>query len=205
MASSSAIERAGPSHTLESVAKPPGGDASAKREFTQLVLPQHRNVCHNMHGDPINGYTAKSHRLFERVAELGLPVKTIGIGDGGNEIGMGGIAWQDLRKAVASGPAERTACRIATDWTLIAGVSNWAGYALAWSIAALKDSLGRDQTQWPASCDADQLGRLIQSLVRNSFCVDGVTKRPDVSVDGLPMESYLKTFTDLATLCGREP
>ena len=153
----------------------------------------------NMRDADITDQTARVDYLFE----AGIP--SVGIGDGGNEIGMGGIAWQDLRKAVAIGPAERIACRIATDWTLIAGVSNWAGYALAWSIAALKDSLRQDQTKWPASCDAENLGLLIQTLVRNSFCVDGVTKRPDVSVDSLPMESYLKTFTDLATLYGREP
>ena len=65
------------------------------------------------------------------IAERRLSVTTIGIGDGGNEIGMGSIPWEILRSAITVGPAALVPCRTATDFTLLAGVSDRAGDALA--------------------------------------------------------------------------
>jgi hypothetical protein len=216
-----AIERVGPSHALESVrwAMPAksGNEVESLGEslgrasdplrgsghlvgsahptdFAAAVPPEHRNVCHNMRGESINRYTAKAHRLFEIIAERRLPVATVGIGDGGNEIGMGSIPWHVLRPAIAKGPAERVICRIATTWTIIAGVSNWGGYALALATAALKDR--QLLARLP---DAAALRHLIETLVRDSFCVDGVTKRREASVDALPLNDYLGVFDSLRT------
>jgi hypothetical protein len=198
-----AIERVGPSHVgwamptrsifANEDLQRRGVVGTAHPTDGAAALPaEHRNTCHNMRGESINRYTAKAHRLFEIVAERGLPVTTIGIGDGGNEIGLGSIPWDVLRRAIAKGPAERVACRIATTWTILAGVSNWGGYALALATAALKDR--NTLARLP---DESGVRELIVRLVRDSFCVDGLTKRREATVDGLPLDDYLLTLQAL--------
>ncbi len=201
-----AIERVGPSHRPAAAgwALPTQGATDEERasggqggieapeassaKSAHLVGDAHPtgNVCHNMRGESINRYTAKAHRLLEIVAERGLPISTIGIGDGGNEIGLGSIPCDVLRRAIAKGPAEQIACRIATTWTILAGVSNWGGYALGLATAAL-----RDRSVLPRLPDEGSLRTLVEALVRDAFCVDGVTKQPEASVDGLGLDHEL--------------
>ena len=133
-----AIERVGPSHTIRSFLAQRRAGPTPREEFDRDVPPASRDVCHNMRGQPIDLHTARTHRLFEAVAERRLSVTTIGIGDGGNEIGMGTIPWERLRSAINLGPGGRIACRISTDYTLLAGISDWAAYALALAICRLR-------------------------------------------------------------------
>ena len=58
-------------------------------------------------------------------------ITTIGIGDGGNEIGMGKVQ-QKVIEHIQNG--RNIACAVATDHLVTAGVSNWGGSAL---VAAL--------------------------------------------------------------------
>ena len=63
-------------------------------------------------------------------------VQSIGIGDGGNEVGMGKV----LKRILASkriGKAEHIACCTSTTWLLAASVSNWGGYALSCALAVV--------------------------------------------------------------------
>ena len=55
-------------------------------------------------------------------------VATIGIGDGGNEVGMGKVCGR-VKEHVPKG--DTIASCVATDFLLACGVSNWGGYALA--------------------------------------------------------------------------
>ena len=55
-------------------------------------------------------------------------IATIGIGDGGNEIGMGKVR-QRVIDHIDHGP--NIASSVATDHLITAGVSNWGGSALA--------------------------------------------------------------------------
>ncbi len=160
-----AIERAGPSHSHEG------------------VDPSERDACHNMRGVNITGYTAKSHLLFEAIRERGLPITTIGIADGGNEIGMGNVPWNVLCEAIRVGPGANTACRITTDHLILAGVSNWGGYALAVAIAALRGDLSPLSKITP-----EKLRELIVALVDEAGAVDGVTRQREASVDGLGLD-----------------
>jgi hypothetical protein len=192
-----AIERPGPSHTLESLLTQYRDGAAPAERFTTLVPPQHRNIAHNMRGESIQEHTAPVDRLFDWIARNELPITSIGIGDGGNEIGMGSYAWEILAEAVGTDPAPRIVCRTATDHTLIAGVSNWAGYALALAVARLRDAtaLGRS---WNAAVQRD----LIEGLVRETPAVDGMTRRREATVDGLPLEEYLRPLAAMRSLLG---
>ncbi|MBI3838491.1 MAG: DUF4392 domain-containing protein [Planctomycetia bacterium] len=191
------IERPGPSHTFESFEKQPRAAAAPRERFLAEVPAEDRNLCHNMRGQSINGLTAKTHRLFEWISENHLPITTIGIGDGANEIGMGRFAWELLVEAVGDGPARRIACRIATDFTLLAGVSNWAAYALALAVCRLggQADLGRD---WPAA----EQRELIEAMVRKAGAVDGLTLRREATIDGLPMETFLLPLVGMRRLLG---
>ena len=171
------IERAGPSHLH--------------------LAPEAANRCHNMRGVDITRYTAKAHLLLEAIAERKLPTRTIGIADGGNELGMGRVPLELLRNAIQTGPAEQIACRIATEQLILAGVSNWGGYALAAAVAAL-----RDRSDLLAHCTVAHEQALVERLVRETGAVDGVTRQRVATVDGLPLHEYLAVWQQIRTLLG---
>jgi hypothetical protein len=195
-----AIERAGPSHTAESLAAQTRTGPIPWLEFDRLVPAESRDRCHNMRGVVIDAVTPPIHRLFETIAERRLPIRTIGIGDGGNEIGMGRVPWELLTQAISIGPGARIACRIATDALLIAGVSNWAAYALAASTMALG---GRREELVP--WDIENQRALIEMLVHKAGAVDGVTRLRQATVDGLPLETYLQTLAGIRQTFGLRP
>jgi len=189
-----AIERPGPSHTAESLALQARAGAPPIDDFARSVPAEHQDICHNMRGGSINGHTAKAHRLFEHIREQRLPITTIGIGDGGNEIGMGKFAWEQLVEAIGSPAAGRIATRSATDFTLIAGVSNWGAYALALAVGQLRSS------SESSSGTPSQQRALIEAMVERAGAVDGLTLKAEPTVDGLPLDVYLQPLVQMRTL-----
>ncbi|HEY1377287.1 MAG TPA: glutamate cyclase domain-containing protein, partial [Gemmataceae bacterium] len=113
---------------------------------------------------------------------------TIGIGDGGNEIGMGKVPWETIRRNVPQGGV--VACRVATDHLIVAGVSNWGAYALATGVRLLKRAAAD-----PDLYDAARERELLRVMVEAGPLVDGVTGERTVTVDGLTFERYAKVFT----------
>ena len=193
-----AIERAGPSHTLASLRDQNAGNEMLAR-FERDVPSEHRDVCHNMRGLDITLVTAPAHQLFESAGKRHAAVRTIGIGDGGNEIGMGVFPWATLVEAIARGPAALLPCRIPADHTIVAGVSNWGAYALALAVGRLRE------VPVAAAWTAPDEGQLIEAIVRDAGAVDGVTKRREATVDGLPLEEYLQVLRDLRAAFGFSP
>ena len=184
-----AIERVGPSHTPQSITQQLSPNQSTDlAEFQELVPPHEQNHNYNMRGVCIDAVTPPLHRLFELAHQVP-GIKTIGIGDGGNEIGMGSISWQELRLRLNNESAARTPCRIATDWTIVAGVSNWGGMALAASILWLKDQA----TVTDAWTTRQQL-QLLERMVAEGPAVDGITRLPEPTVDGLPFLTYIQAW-----------
>lgn len=196
-----AIERPGPSYTPEAIRQQYRDEAGPMlARYSAEVPAAQRNLCHNMRGEPINQRTAKAHRLFEWITERGLPITTIGVIDGGNEIGSGALPWHLLCQAIARGPAGQIACRIATEFVLIAGVSNWGAYALALALAATAQRLDLIAC-WT---EKSQLS-LIEALVRDAGAVDGATRLREATVDGLPLPQYLAVLAEMRTICGVSP
>ncbi|HVA47668.1 MAG TPA: glutamate cyclase domain-containing protein [Pirellulales bacterium] len=196
-----AIERVGPSHTLESLSAQPRGAAPPLDRFAAEVPVEARDRCHNMRGVVIDSHTAPLDRLFEAFRSGEHRVTTVAIGDGGNEIGMGSLAWEQLRAALSDAHAGRIICRIAADFLILAGVSNWGAYALACAVAALR---GRSDliADW---CGLRQRA-LIESLVSEGGAVDGATRCQAATVDGLPLDDYLAMLESIREVCtGRSP
>lgn len=218
-----AIERPGPNHTADSLRALAG--QAACDQFCSLVPPADRNACHNMRGENIDRHTAPLHLLFEgakvqkcegdkvRRSEPQHSLhssdyshsshfarRTIGIGDGGNEIGMGRFPWQTLHPLIAGGQGPKIACRIGTDWTIIAGTSNWGAFALAAAVALLRN---RPDLLEPWTVDRHR--ELLESLVADGAAVDGVTRERTATVDGLPFLTYLQPWEAIRTIVAPRP
>jgi len=110
---------------------------------------------------------------------------TIGIGDGGNEIGMGKIPHETIVKNIPNG--DLIHCRVPTDHLIVAGVSNWGAYALAAGVYVL-----RGVKPHADLFDPDREREILEVMVREGPLVDGVTGKQTATVDGLTWEEYVK-------------
>lgn len=110
---------------------------------------------------------------------------SIGIGDGGNEIGMGKIPHETIVKNIPNGDVIH--CRVPTDHLIVAGVSNWGAYALAAGIFVLKGITPPDDL-----FDPDREQEILEVMVKAGPLVDGVTGEQTATVDGLTWEEYVK-------------
>ena len=117
----------------------------------------------NMHGDDITAYNAKTDYLFVD------QVNTIGIGDGGNEIGMG-----NCDQIIADDPKIliKKPCITTVDELIIASTSNWGGYGL---VAGLSEKTNRN---------------LLSSIEREIEILDGFVKAE--AVDGMSRQRVSK-------------
>jgi hypothetical protein len=172
-----ALERVGPSHTPESMR----GQAEADL-FLSEVPPEHHDRCQTARGRDITAEMAPAHHLFDAAARQRPRPTTIGIGDGGNEIGMGKVPWATIRRNIPNGAL--IACRVPADHLIVAGVSNWGAYALAAGVMLLR---GKGDT---SLFDADRERELLAVMVEKGPLVDGVTGRKTASVDGLAWDQY---------------
>jgi hypothetical protein len=189
------IERVGPCHTLESLQQQDRTGPAPLAAFSEKVPMHHQDHCHNMRGEIIDEFTADTHRLFEELPKFHPNAKTIGIGDGANEIGMGAVPWEDLERRLSGEQSGRVPCRIATDWNILAGTSNWGGYALAAATLLL-----RGQTEVLRTWTGEQQSRVLETLVKEGPAVDGALRRQDVSVDGLPFLTYIQPWAVIRQL-----
>jgi D-glutamate cyclase len=148
--------------------------------------------CYTMRGRDITDEMSPAHWLFETPA-FSLGVTTIGIGDGGNEIGMGKIPLEVIQRNIAHGGL--VACRVPTDHLIVAGVSNWGAYALAAGVYALRGVVPNPRLFDPA---AER--RILQVMVDQGQLVDGVLGTPSATVDGLSWEQYSAVLARLREL-----
>ena len=123
----------------------------------------------NMRGNSITEYTAPIDDLF--VAYQGI-IPTIGVGDGGNEIGMGKISGAISRKLSLE------PCTVCTDILVVATVSNWGAYGIITALSKHTGNILLPSFEWVE----DYIGKTVQI-----GSVDGVTHQKEISVDGKSM------------------
>jgi hypothetical protein len=188
-----AIERAGPSHTPDSLRARADSDEETVQRFLAEVPTGHHDRCHTMRGIDITDHMRDAAFAFESHPPASLRPVTIGIGDGGNEIGMGKVPWEVIRCNIPRGGL--IACRIATDHLLVAGVSNWGAYALAAGVALLRGKAVPDD--W---LDRAHERSILEDMVAQGPLVDGVSGTFTVAVDGLPFETYARPLQQIASI-----
>lgn len=192
------IERVGPSHTRESLHRQVRRRPTPTADFEALLPVHARDRCHNMRGEYLDAFTAPLHLLFDGLAAHAAEARSIGIGDGGNELGMGKFPWEDLHPLVPGPHGPRMVCRVAADWTIVSGTCNWGGFALAASVALL-----RGRPELIADWTMRRHEELLQRLVDHGRAVDGVTRERSVTVDGLPFITYAQPCSSIINECLR--
>ena len=128
----------------------------------------------NSRGESIGAHMAPLDGLFLR-----FDGPTVGIGDGGNEIGMGNVA---------AGVAERLGlvpCAVKTDRLIIATVSNWGALGLCAALGQLPS-------------EAELLAAY--ALCPQVGLLDGITCEPTLSEDGFPVAYVQRLRNDLERL-----
>ena len=123
----------------------------------------------NMRARDITPQTARLDYLFDH----GVP--SVGIGDGGNEIGMGNLV--NVIPSVESLPDDPAISQV--DRLIIASVSNWGGYGLA---AALSQLTGKALLP-----SADDEADMVQGMI-DAGAVDGTTGDAVPTVDNFSMD-----------------
>jgi len=131
----------------------------------------------------MRGLEIKCDPLDEILLNYYGKIYTVGIGDGGNEAGLGRI--RDLiLKHIPLG--EKISSIVPASEVFIGATSNWAGYAI---VAALSIKYGKDLLK-----DFDE-GYYLGTLIEDGI-VDGVLGKPNASVDGISVD-ISKTIIEL--------
>ena len=139
----------------------------------------------NMRGLDISEWNARVDHLFTDHPA------TVGIGDGGNEIGMGNLAKEIPGvETLPDNPAATKASKL-----VISSVSNWGGYGLAASLSKLA---GRNLLP-TLDQEADSLRRTV-----DLGSVDGFSTEAKYYVDGFSLEENGELLGRLHALLAEE-
>ena len=177
----------------------PADPGAAKKEATRLLETfkpaaciaiergsmNEADVIHNMAGRDTGETMAKLDYLFRAAINSAIP--TIGIGDGGNEIGMGNIA-EAIQKHIPYGQKCQCPCgcglapTTVVDVLVTATISNWGAYAIA---ALLGAATGKDVIN-----TSDNELRVLQAAASAGFH-DPIAGYVTPSVDGCRAEVQL--------------
>ncbi len=138
----------------------------------------HEGLYRNMRGRDITAYNARIDHIFTEDRP------SVGIGDGGNEIGMGNLA-DEIPKIET---LVKIPCVTRTTKLVLSSVSNWGGYGV---VAALSQIRGKNLL--PSI--AEEQAILKQTV--DMGAVDGITTKQEYKVDGFTMEENSQTVQAL--------
>ena len=163
---------------------PDGADAArrvlADVKPSHLVAIERPGRCRsgdylNARGLSVAAWNPPLDDLFLRRASR---LVTIGVGDGGNEIGMGNVRTRIVRQGELMA---RIAATVRVNHLVVAGVSNWGAYGIVAQLARL---VGTPLVHTPAL-----ERRMIEACVAAGGH-DGLTRRREPTVDGLPLDTH---------------
>jgi hypothetical protein len=137
---------------------------------------------YSMLGIDLSHSTAHFDSLFLLAREKG--IATIGIGDGGNELGMGKLYSVLCENENYGG----ISCVVPADYTIVAGISNWGAYGL---VAGLSYLTGQSLLH-----DAYQEKVLLETIIK-AGAVDGRTLESSLTVDSLSVTKHMEIIDEL--------
>ncbi len=155
--------------------------------FVERTGPNAEGVFHSITGTPKKADEVLANHLFAEVAHE-RSIFTVGVGDGGNEVGFGNI----YEAARSIQPAAHAITVAKTDVLVCAAISNWGGYGIA---AMLGYLLGNpDLIQ-----DPDTEYRMLAEAVKMG-AADGLYTSPTMFVDGTSWQTQQALVTMLREL-----
>ncbi|XP_056402949.1 D-glutamate cyclase, mitochondrial isoform X2 [Hyla sarda] len=176
------------------------GDPSAPR-FDHLIAVERAGRASD--GNYYNARKVNIKHLVDPIDDLFVAAQTIpgisttGIGDGGNELGTGKVK-EAVKKYIRNG--DTIACDVAADFVVIAGVSNWGGYAVSCALYLLniceiherylRKAIGfpklSERETWASSLPSVQKEEKLLAILVNHGIRSGFTGNLAMEVDGLP-------------------
>jgi hypothetical protein len=149
-----------------------------------------------------------SAAVLRELAHIAPDAMSLGIGDGGNEVGMGKITCIDEISALSPGgefaPIHVNGAHRACDHLVLGTVSNWAGTAFEAAAHVLFPENALDYGA-NAHATAVELALLDAIMAQPAGSVDGKYHEQPRSVDGLVWEPYHREFYEtLWTLATQE-
>ncbi|HEY1857646.1 glutamate cyclase domain-containing protein [Acidocella sp.] len=164
----------------------------------ERVAPGSDGKPHREHGWDMTAETAPLDLLFDDEG-WSPPWTTIGIGDGGNEIGMGVLPPEIVANDIPNGGL--IAAKTRADHLIVAGVSNWGAYGLLAAMAALRPDRAAALL---AHFTPDMDRRFLEAAVVVGQAVDDSRPdrpgKPQMSVDRLPVERHAEVINALRSI-----
>ncbi|NES87357.1 MAG: DUF4392 domain-containing protein, partial [Moorea sp. SIO2B7] len=154
--------------------------------------PSSDGTVRNIHGDDITAHTAPLHLLFTLSKII-----SIGIGDLGNELGMGTLSQELIAKTIKNG--ERIACNIPCHHPIVSGVSNWGAMGLLMALALLRSDW-QDRLTEGLTLEIDK--HILTTLVNEEAAIDGDTGLPGFTIETFPWEYHGKVLTEILEAAG---
>ena len=165
-----------------------GQEDIASRE-DQLIAIERLGGNTNGHLYGVTGVSRSAHRanvdhLFRTATTLGKP--TLGIGDGGNEVGFGNVHAELWSECGQHAMADTTPCAggifsvVETDVLVVASTSNLGAYGVVAALALLREE--------PALCHCPQDELSLHDIGIELGLTDGSTGRVLPWCDGVPSE-----------------
>ena len=191
----------------------PAEPAAAQREALHLLETLQPAACiaierpgmnragqmHNMAGLAIGDPMAKIDYLFQAAREK--KIATIGIGDGGNELGMANIAAEIIQANIPCAVKCQCPCGAGivpatpVDALLTANISNWGGYAVAALLGAM--------TQTAEAVHTGEQELALLKTAADAGLHDPIAGSVEPSVDGCRAEVHAAMTTMIRELVMR--
>lgn len=150
---------------------------------------------HTRKGYDVTGPIAKVDPLIDTAREAG--AATVGIGDGGNEVGMGNIR-DVVRAKIPFGATCACPCKggiapaTEVEALVVAAVSNWGAYGVEACLASLAGV--------PEAMHDGTLETLALEAAAGTGLMDGITGHVEPSADGLRAEVHAALVSMLRSL-----
>ena len=115
-------------------------------------------------------------------------IRTVGIGDGGNEVGMGNFYGE-----LAALLPDYLSCLsvVRADFAIVADVSNWGAYAMAEALSFIWNC--------PRGIEPGEETKILEAAVR-AGAVDGISGKCETSVDGFNLQTLEQKVLELCEL-----
>jgi len=170
-------------------------NVSAGVDMTHLVSIERPGQAkdgkyYNMVGGDLSNYIEPLDLLLPFC--ISRNIKTISVGDGGNEAGMGSIDRGLIESHIPGGDTIQSV--VCCDYIIVCGVSNWGGFAIS---ALLLHHFKKNVNN---VLNAAAHHEILSNIVNKNHAIDGVIKERILKVDGLDELAHEEIISDIVSV-----